>query len=96
MIQNIPQLIQYVGRGLNALVPFIILLAVLVFMYGLLRMLFGGGEQAKSEGKQIITFGVVAIAVMFSVWGLVNLLLATIPVQRYINAPQGPGVPTFK
>lgn len=96
MLQNLTQLVQYIAVLLNRLIPFIISLTVLFFLFGVFRMILANGEQAKSEGKQIISFGIIALAVMVSVWGLVNLLINTTAMQGSSTAPQGPGVPRFK
>ena len=93
---TIPKLLEFFGKFLNRLAPFIIALTLLVFMYGLFRMILGGGEQAKKEGRQIIVFGVVGLAVMLSVWGLVNLLKIGFGFSNVSAPPQGPGVPRFK
>lgn len=95
-IENLTNLVQYIAIVLNRIIPFIISLTLLMFIYGLMRLILANGEHAKSEGKQIISFGIIALAVMVSVWGLVNLLIATAGLQGASTAPQGPGVPRFK
>ncbi len=61
----------------NPLVGILMTLAILAFFYGLVLYIWNlrGG---KDEGKAIMVWGVVAIAVMVSVWGLVNLLQRTV------------------
>jgi hypothetical protein len=95
-MQTINQFIVFAATILNRLIPLIISLTLLYFLFGIFKMVLAGGEQAKKEGKQIIAFGVIALAVMISVWGLVNLLRATTGLQGASTAPQGPGVPRFK
>lgn len=93
---TIPKVIDFIGNFLNRLAPFIIALTLLVFIYGLFRMILGGGEQAKKEGRQIIVFGVVGLFVMVSVWGLVNVIKLGFGFSNVSAPPQGPGVPKFK
>jgi len=70
---------QTVGNLLAALVPIIIALAVIYFLWGLLTYLFKAGEE-KDKAREQMIWGIIAIAVMVSVWGLVGILQATFNV----------------
>ena len=53
----------------NAIIPFIIGLAVLVFIYGIFNFVTSAGdEEARAGAKQLIIWGVIGIFVMVSVW----------------------------
>lgn len=59
----------------NIIVPLIFSLAFLAFLWGVARYLvFPGGEENKTKGKQIIIWGIIAFTVMVAVWGIVNLI----------------------
>jgi len=63
---------------IRLLIPFIIGLTVLVFLWGLFKMVFAGdSSKAVEEGRKFITYGIVTLFVMVSVWGLVKILSAT-------------------
>ena len=51
-------------------------LALLVFFWGLARFIFkigsGGDAKAVAEGKQLMIWGVIAIFVMVSIWGILR------------------------
>ena len=64
---------------LNALMGLFITLAIVVFFWGLIRYLVNAGEE-KSEGLQIMFYGVIAIFVMVSIWGIIRLLQSTFKV----------------
>ncbi len=64
---------------LNALIGLFITLAIVVFFWGLIRYLVSVGEE-KSEGLQIMFYGVIAIFVMVSIWGIIRLLQSTFKV----------------
>ncbi|OGG75321.1 hypothetical protein A3A41_01550 [Candidatus Kaiserbacteria bacterium RIFCSPLOWO2_01_FULL_54_22] len=64
---------------LNALIGLFITLAIVVFFWGLIKYLVNAGE-AKSEGLQIMFYGVIAIFVMVSIWGIIRLLQSTFQV----------------
>lgn len=64
---------------LNALMGLFITLAIVVFFWGLIKYLMVAGEE-KSEGLQIMFYGVIAIFVMVSIWGIIRLLQSTFKV----------------
>ena len=67
---------------LNALVGLFITLAIVVFFWGLVKYIWSvGGSEDKSEGLQIMMYGVIAIFVMVSIWGIIRLLQNTFGVQ---------------
>lgn len=76
----------------GVLVPFVFALAFAAFLFGMLRFFFlsGGDATKRKEGRGFIFGSVIALAVMISVWGLVNLLSGTF--QLNYNQPP---LPTF-
>ena len=67
-------LITWIGR----LIPFLLLLATLYFFWGLTKFILkAGNEEAQGEAKQIMIWGVVALFVLISFWGLVGFLSNT-------------------
>ena len=74
---------------LNAAIGLFITLAIVVFFWGLIKYLVNAGEE-KSEGLQIMFYGVVAIFVMVSIWGIIRLLQSTFQVTSTSPViPQG-------
>ncbi len=60
---------------LNVLVKVIIALALVFFLWGMaLFILNSGNEDKRSEGKQKMFWGIIALAVMIAIWGIVRLL----------------------
>jgi membrane protease YdiL (CAAX protease family) len=66
-----------VNTIIGPIVPLLIGLAVLVFLYGVLTFTFSEGGTKKEEGKQYMIWGIVGLFVMVSVWGLVAILQGT-------------------
>lgn len=64
---------------LNAAIGLMITLAIVVFFWGLILYLWNVDEK-KAEGLQIMLWGVIAIFVMVSIWGIVRLLQSTFQV----------------
>lgn len=77
---------------INRLIPFIIALAVLVFLYGVFKVITSGGDpEARKSAIGLIIWGVVGLFVMVSVWGLVNILVTSVNLNN--TAPNAPGLP---
>jgi hypothetical protein len=71
-----------IGDLIGTATPIIVALALLFFFYGLAKYILNSGdEEKKSEGKGIMIWGIIALFVMVSVWGLVNLLANTFDVN---------------
>lgn len=63
----------------DVLVPLLFAIAFLVFLYGIANAyIFSHGDSEKvQQGHKIILWGLIAFAVMISVWGLVNVVANT-------------------
>lgn len=57
----------------NILVPLTFTLAVLVFFWGIVKYIWSVGAE-KEKGKQIMIWGVIALFVMSSIWGIVYFI----------------------
>jgi hypothetical protein len=72
------------------LVPIAFALGLLFFFWGVAKYILSVGSE-KEQGKQIMVWGVIALFVMASVWGLVRF----IQLEFNINNTQSIPVPTF-
>ncbi len=77
---------------INRLIPFIIALTVLVFLWGVFKFVIANDAEKRKEARGYMVWGIVSLFVMVAVWGLVNVLVRTF--QLDVNAPAGPQVPT--
>lgn len=63
---------------LNSVGYLIIGLATVVFMYGLVTYIYySDNESKRKESTQYITYGIIGLFVMVSVWGLVYIITNT-------------------
>ena len=78
-ITDIPGVFDFANGLLNILSSFFIALAVIFFLYGVVKFVFAADDEEKrKDGRSMMFYGIVAIAVMVSVWALVNILTNTI------------------
>lgn len=71
------------------LIPFVFAIAILYFIYGVVKyVIMADSDKAREEGRKFMIYGVVALFVMISVWGLVNILNKTFGTSNII--PQLP------
>lgn len=61
----------------GAIMPLLYAIAFIAFLIGIVRYFFYSGEEARENGKQFILWGLIGFVVIFSVWGIVKLLLST-------------------
>ncbi|MCC7500238.1 hypothetical protein IT396_00265 [Candidatus Nomurabacteria bacterium] len=86
----IHSLVINIGRIVAALVPILITLALVVFFWGLVRYLWGGSGAKHAAGRQLMIYGLIALFVMVSVWGLIRLAQDALN----ITATSGTVIPT--
>jgi len=75
-------LIQATGFLITLLIPVVVGFALLSFFWGLVKFIFrvGGDEKAVEEGKRIMLWGIGALFVMLSIWGLVSFLRSNLGI----------------
>lgn len=62
----------------TALLPIIFALALIYFFWGVAKYVLSAGDpKSAAEGKSIMIYGIIALAVMASVYGLINILQTT-------------------
>lgn len=81
---------QFQGYALRA-INFLLVLATLVFLWGILKYITAGGDATKiAEARSYIIWGIIGLAVMASVWAIINYLKDTLGIQGGNNT-----IPTY-
>ncbi len=62
---------------LNSIIPALMTLGLLYFIWGVVIYMIAGGEEAKTKGRDQIIYGLIGLAVIVGVWGLVNIVTRT-------------------
>jgi hypothetical protein len=81
-------LVDAISGIVNSLIPIAIAIGLLFFIWGLVQFIAASGDDnAKQEGKNKMIWGVVALFVIISVWGI-------IAIMRTLFGIGGESVPT--
>lgn len=77
---------------LNQIIPILMILATIVFLYGVISYITSGGdEEERANAKWYIIWGLIGLFAMISIWGLVRVLVVTFGVGG-VGIPMSPGV----
>ena len=77
----------------NVIIPLIIAAAVLVFIWGMFSFFILGAsdEEKKQKGKDLMMWGLIGFVVMFSLLGIINLLVDAVGLKGgTLGTPQIP------
>lgn len=81
---------------MNTLVPIIMALALLYFLWGLAQYIAGSGDEEKRKaGRDMMIYGIIALFVMSAVWGLVEIVGNTFDINSgggAVDLPEVPGL----
>jgi uncharacterized membrane-anchored protein len=81
---------------ITKLIPIVIGAAVLLFLFGVLKYAFSADEEKRKQARGFMILGIVSLAVMVSVWGLVRFLQSTFGLENSANnTPPPPKIPTY-
>ncbi len=79
--------------AINKTIPFIIGVAVFIFIVGLIRYVNAGGDEDKIKAaRNTIIWGLIIIFVMFSAVGIVNILNNTFSLDNQLDKDNAPGI----
>jgi hypothetical protein len=73
--KDFPELIGLFISLINSAVSVVFALAVLGFFWGVSKFIFSAGDTSKiEEGRKIMMWGIIALFVMVSIWGILAIL----------------------
>lgn len=92
--RNVNSAIESVTQIVNNLIPLLIGIAILFFIWGLVKyVLQADNDEARKSARSYMIFSVIAFFVMISIWGLVNVLVDTFGLDTQDRPQILPGVP---
>src|SRR3989344_3089134 len=76
-IRDLETFVCKIGDILNVVVPILIALGVVYFIWGVITYVIASDEEAKQSGMNRIIFGIIGLAVIIGLLGLVRILTGT-------------------
>jgi amino acid permease len=73
-VDGVQNLIAKINAIVGGLIPTLIGIAVLLFIWGVLKFVFAKSDTDKDAARSFMIWGIVALFVMVSVWGIVRIL----------------------
>lgn len=66
--------------GNTIIIPLILALALLVFVWGIFKYFFleADNNESLKKGRTFTIIGILGLVLIFSLWGVVNVLLSTL------------------
>lgn len=81
-------IIENIKALLNQIIPILLIIGTIVFLWGVIMFLTAGADEEKRAGaRSLMIYGLIGLFVMVAVWGIVNVLVGFFGVG-------GTGVPT--
>ena len=68
-----------------AVLPVLIALGVIYFVWGVISYVIASDEEAKKAGRDRMIFGIIGLTVIVAVWGLVAILRNTFGLSNVQN-----------
>lgn len=88
-------LITFIERTVGRAIPILVALALIYFIIGLIRFVIAADAEKREDGKKMMWWGIVALFVIVSIWGIVSYLgnILGISQQSTANPPCVAGLP---
>ncbi len=87
-------LICKIGLLINSVIPIVISIGVLYFIWGVIHYAIARDEEAKAEGRSAMINGLIALLVIVSIWGIVNFMKRFLGVNLNDNTIAVPCIPS--
>ncbi len=75
--QNLGDILCKISKLINTVIPVLLALGVLYFVWGVVQYVMASEEEAKKKGRDRMIFGIIGLVVIVSMWGLVGILINT-------------------
>jgi len=82
---NIQAIICKIGEVLDTLIPVLIVLGIVFFVWGVVSYVIGKDEEAKKRGKDKMIYGIIGLVVIVAMWGLVGIITNTFDLNGSTN-----------
>jgi len=71
-----------VASLISSLIPIIVTLGVVYFIWGVVTYFIGDDEEAKKRGRDRIIYGILGLVVIVAMWGIVTLVIDGLGIDQ--------------
>ena len=84
-----------IANIINIIMPMLIAVGVVYFIWGVVQFVLANDEEAKTRGRSLMINGIIGLLVIVSIWGLVSILKKTFNLDTSIGGTvQVPCIPS--
>ena len=73
------------GNILDTLIPILVVLGVVYFVWGVVTYVISSDEEAKKTGRNRMIYGIIGLVVIVAMWGLVGIVKRTFDLDQPTN-----------
>ncbi|MEJ0002242.1 MAG: pilin [bacterium] len=92
-ITDIQSFVCKLNEILSALLPFLVTLGIIYFVWGVVSYVIADDEEAKKKGRDRMIYGIIGLVVIVGVWGLVSWVTTTFGLNNNTTQIIYPTVP---
>lgn len=91
-VGTIQAIICKIGNILDTIIPVLIVLGIVYFVWGIIQYVIGSDEEAKKKGRDRMIYGIIGLVVIVAMWGLVGIVTKTFGLNgsTQVNVPSLP------
>ena len=82
---TIQSTIGVIGNIFSTLIPVLIVLGVVYFVWGVVTYVISSDEEAKKTGRNRMIYGIIGLVVIVAMWGLVGIVKRTFDLDQPTN-----------
>lgn len=90
--QDVGGVLTIITSILNTVIPILITLAFILFIYGVLLYITAKDETKKKEGRERLIQGIVGLAIILLIWGIIGIIGRTFGLQAGQQLDQLPSI----
>ncbi len=81
-----------IGDILDIIIPVLVILGVVYFVWGVVMYVISSDEEAKKTGRDRMIYGIIGLVVIVAMWGLVGIVRTTFGLGGGAQSPDIPRV----
>ena len=82
---TIQSIICKIGNILDTIIPVLVVLGVVYFVWGVVIYVISSEEEAKEKGRMRMIYGIIGLVVIVAMWGLVGIVTKTFNLNGSAN-----------